>query len=81
MNMTKIAMLVLAIALALYILIPGLSWGEDRNAPPTYRVISQTTPCPCEPPADAVPYKLPSASGFSPIDVNVSVPVLPFQTL
>ncbi len=36
MKMTKIAMLILAIALALYILIPSLSWAEDgcakRNA-------------------------------------------------
>jgi hypothetical protein len=31
----KIAMLILAIALALYILIPGLSWAED--GPGLYR--------------------------------------------
>ena len=29
MKMTKIAMLILAIAAALYILIPGLSWAEE----------------------------------------------------
>lgn len=32
MKMTKVAMLVLAIALALYILIPNLSWAEDGAA-------------------------------------------------
>ena len=31
-KMTKIAIVILAIALALYILIPGLSWGEDGTA-------------------------------------------------
>ena len=29
MRITKIAILILAIALALYILIPSLSWAED----------------------------------------------------
>jgi len=29
MKIKKIAMVILAIALALYILIPGLSWAED----------------------------------------------------
>ena len=33
MKMTKIAMLILAIAVALYILIPSLSWAEDGAAP------------------------------------------------
>jgi hypothetical protein len=32
MKTTKIAMLILAIALALYILIPGLSWANDGTA-------------------------------------------------
>ncbi|HEY4933352.1 MAG TPA: cytochrome c [Terriglobales bacterium] len=32
MTITKVAMLVLAIALALYILIPNLSWAEDGAA-------------------------------------------------
>jgi len=32
MRVTKIALLILAIAIALYILIPGLSWAEDRAA-------------------------------------------------
>jgi len=33
MKITKIAMLILAIAAALYILIPGLSWAEDGTVP------------------------------------------------
>ncbi|HVN20072.1 MAG TPA: hypothetical protein VMU05_14900 [Dongiaceae bacterium] len=33
MKATKIVMLILAIALALYILIPSLSWAEDGAAP------------------------------------------------
>jgi len=33
MKITKIAMLILAIAAALYILIPSLSWAEDGTAP------------------------------------------------
>ncbi len=32
MKTTKIAMLILAIAVALYILIPSLSWAEDGTA-------------------------------------------------
>ena len=32
MKITKIAMIILAIALALYILIPSLSWAEDGTA-------------------------------------------------
>jgi hypothetical protein len=32
MKITKIAMLILAIAAALYILIPSLSWAEDGTA-------------------------------------------------
>jgi len=36
MKMTKIVMLILAIAVALYILIPSLSWAEDGAA--TYNV-------------------------------------------
>ena len=32
MKANKIAMVILAIALALYILIPGLSWAEDGTA-------------------------------------------------
>ena len=32
MKMKKITMLILAIALALYFLIPGLSWAEDGDA-------------------------------------------------
>jgi len=32
MKITKIAVLILAIAAALYILIPGLSWAEDGTA-------------------------------------------------
>ena len=32
MKTNKIAMVILAIALALYILIPGLSWAEDGTA-------------------------------------------------
>jgi len=32
MKITKIAMLILAIAVALYILIPSLSWAEDGAA-------------------------------------------------
>ena len=32
MRITKIAILILAIALALYILIPSLSWAEDGVA-------------------------------------------------
>jgi len=32
MKITKIAMLILAIALALYILLPSLSWAEDGAA-------------------------------------------------
>jgi mono/diheme cytochrome c family protein len=32
MKVTRVAMLVLAIALALYILIPNLSWAEDGAA-------------------------------------------------
>ncbi len=34
MKTTKIAILILGIALALYILIPGLSWAEDGTTPP-----------------------------------------------
>ena len=33
MKITKIAVLILAIAAALYILIPGLSWAEAGAAP------------------------------------------------
>ncbi len=33
MKITKMAMLILAIAAALYILIPSLSWAEDGTAP------------------------------------------------
>jgi hypothetical protein len=33
MKIKKIAMLILGIALALYILIPSLSWAEDRAIP------------------------------------------------
>jgi hypothetical protein len=32
MKMTKIAMLIVAIAVALYILFPNLSWAEDADA-------------------------------------------------
>jgi len=32
MKITKLAMLILAIAAALYILIPSLSWAEDGTA-------------------------------------------------
>jgi hypothetical protein len=32
MKTTKLAMLILAIALVLYILIPGLSWAKDGSA-------------------------------------------------
>ena len=35
MRMSKVALLILAIALALYILIPSLSWTEDGPAPHT----------------------------------------------
>ena len=37
MKIKKIAMVILAIALALYILIPGLSWAEDGTAPQAAR--------------------------------------------
>jgi len=37
MKTNKIAMVILAIALALYILIPGLSWAEDGAALQTAR--------------------------------------------
>jgi hypothetical protein len=33
MKITRIALLILAIAAALYILLPGLSWAEDGGAP------------------------------------------------
>ena len=33
MKITKIAMLILVIAAALYILIPSLSWAKDGTAP------------------------------------------------
>lgn len=32
MSTTRLALLILAIALALYILLPGLSWGQDAVA-------------------------------------------------
>ena len=32
MSTTKLGLLILAIALALYILLPGLSWGQDAAA-------------------------------------------------
>ena len=37
MKIKKIAMVILAIALALYILIPGLSWAEDGTVPQAAR--------------------------------------------
>jgi len=33
MKITRIALLILAIAAALYILVPGLSWAEDGAGP------------------------------------------------
>jgi len=42
MKMTKIVMLVLAIAVALYILIPSLSWAEGGAAPITSNAQSPT---------------------------------------
>ena len=48
MKMTKLAILILAIALALYILVPGLSWGEVGAGPGSYAsrpVTANTTRC------------------------------------
>jgi len=44
MRMTKIALLILALALALYVLIPSLSWAEGRTG--LYEAkCSASTPC------------------------------------
>jgi hypothetical protein len=44
MKIKKIAMVVLAIALALYILIPGISWAEDGAALHRVRCSSRCLP-------------------------------------
>jgi len=46
MRMTKTALLILALALALYVLIPSLSWAEDGTG--LYEAkCSASTPCEC----------------------------------
>ncbi len=56
MKITNVAMLILAIALALYILIPSLSWAEDGTA--LYKV-----QCPVCHGLDAPVSPLPSSQG------------------